>query len=142
MASRPPSEAGGDAARRGAHATSADDVSDPPIVPQLFWCLTTFKKIHHIAFDQKSQVPGITLAGCGNTAKNNEIYNTPHFAVKMKFANDCVAEKNYMHDLPEYHHFDGGALYLATGGQFFNRGNVVKQNYFENIIQNFNIYLD
>ena len=98
-------------------------------------------EIHHIAFDQKSQVPGITLAGCGNTAKNNEIYNTPHFAIKMKFANDCVAEKNYMHDLPEYHHFDGGALYLATGGQFFNRGNVVKQNYFENIATN-GAYLD
>lgn len=98
-------------------------------------------EIHHIAFDQKSQVPGITLAGCGNTAANNEIYNTPHFAIKMKFANDCVAEKNYMHNLPEYHHFDGGAVYLATGGQFYNRGNVIKQNYFENIATN-GAYLD
>lgn len=97
--------------------------------------------IHHIAFDQKSQVPGITLAGCGNIARNNEIYNTPHFAIKMKFANDCIAENNYMHNLPEYHHFDGGALYLATGGQFYNRGNEIKNNYFENITTN-GAYLD
>ncbi len=98
-------------------------------------------EIHHIAFDQKSQVPGITLAGCGNTARNNEIYNTPHFAIKMKFTNDCVAENNYMHDLPEYHHFDGGALYLATGNQFYNRGNVIRYNYFENVHTN-GAYLD
>lgn len=98
-------------------------------------------EIHHIAFDQKSQIPGITIAGCANTARNNEIYNTPHFAIKMKFANDCIAENNYMHDLPEYHHFDGGALYLATGGQFYNRGNKIKNNYFENINTN-GAYLD
>jgi hypothetical protein len=98
-------------------------------------------EIHHIAFDQKSQVPGITLAGCGNIARNNEIYNTPHFAIKMKFTNDCVAENNYLHDLPEYHHFDGGALYLATGSNFYNRGNVIRENYFENISTN-GAYLD
>lgn len=98
-------------------------------------------KIHDIAFDQKSQVPGITLAGCGNIARNNEIYDTPHFAIKMKFANDCIAENNYMHDLPQYHHFDGGALYLATGGQFYNRGNQIRDNYFENIATN-GAYLD
>ncbi len=98
-------------------------------------------EIHHVAFDQKSQVPGITLAGCGNTARNNEIYSTPHFAIKMKYTNDCVAEKNYMHNLPEYHHFDGGALYLAIGNQFYNRGNVIRQNYFENISTN-GAYLD
>ena len=97
--------------------------------------------IHNIAFDQKSQVPGITLSGCSNIARNNEIYNTPHFAIKMKFSNDCIAENNYLHDLPEYHHFDGGALYLATGGQFYNRGNQIKNNYFENISTN-GAYLD
>ncbi|MBG7630469.1 MAG: right-handed parallel beta-helix repeat-containing protein [Bacteroidetes bacterium] len=98
-------------------------------------------EIHHIAFDQKSQVPGITLAGCGNIARNNEIYNTPHFGIKMKFANDCIAENNFMHDLPEYHHFDGGALYLATGGQFYNRGNKIRNNYFKDIATN-GAYLD
>ena len=56
--------------------------------------LVTNCKIHDIAFDQKSQVPAITLAGNGNSARNNEIYNTPHFAVKMKYANNCITEKN------------------------------------------------
>ena len=98
-------------------------------------------EIHHIAFDQKSQVPGVTLAGCGNIARNNEIYNTPHFAIKIKYANDCLAENNFLHDLPEYHHFDGGALYLATGGQFYNRGNMIQHNYFKDISTN-GAYLD
>ena len=103
--------------------------------------LVTNCKIYEIAFDQKSQVPAITLAGNGNSARNNEIYNTPHFAVKMKYANNCVTEKNYIHDLPKYHHFDGGAVYLATGNQFFNRGNKIAHNYFENISTN-GAYLD
>ena len=98
-------------------------------------------EIYDIAFDQKSQVPAITLAGNGNSARNNEIYNTPHFAVKMKYANNCITEKNYIHDLPKYHRFDGGAVYLATGNQFFNRGNKIAHNYFENISTN-GAYLD
>ena len=81
--------------------------------------LVTNCEIYDIAFDQKSQVPAITLAGNGNSARNNEIYNTPHFAVKMKYANNCVTEKNYIHDLPKYHRFDGGAVYLADWKSVF-----------------------
>ena len=46
--------------------------------------LVTNCKIYEIAFDQKSQVPAITLAGNGNSARNNEIYNTPHFVPRRE----------------------------------------------------------
>lgn len=92
--------------------------------------------IHNIAWDQKSQVPGITLSGCGNKAIGNEIYDAPHFAIKYRQSRGCLAENNKVHDLPNYHHFDGGALYMGLGANFHQRENVVKNNTFYNIPTN------
>ena len=97
--------------------------------------------IHNFAWDQKSQVPGITLSGCANKAIGNEIYDAPHFGVKLRQARECVAENNKIHDLPNYHHFDGGALYLGLGLNFHQRENVIKNNTFSNIPTN-GVYLD
>ncbi len=98
-------------------------------------------KMHNFAWDQKSQVPGITLSGCGNKALQNEIYDAPHFAVKFRQARGCVVEGNNIHDLPNYHHFDGGAIYLGLGINFQNRENVVKNNTLSKVPTN-GIYLD
>jgi len=97
--------------------------------------------IHDIAWDQKSQVPGITLSGCGNKAIGNEIYDAPHFGIKYRQSRECVAEKNKIHDLPNYHYFDGGALYVGLGNNFYQRENLVKNNTFYNIPTN-GVYLD
>ncbi|MBG7630116.1 MAG: right-handed parallel beta-helix repeat-containing protein, partial [Bacteroidetes bacterium] len=74
--------------------------------------------IHNFAWDQKSQVPGVTLSGCANKAIGNEIYDAPHFGVKFRQARECIVENNRIRDLPNYHHFDGGALYLGLGLNF------------------------
>ena len=98
-------------------------------------------KIHNFAWDQKSQVPGITLSGCGNNALQNEIYDAPHFAVKFRQSRGCVLEGNKIHDLPNYHHFDGGAVYLGLGANFQNRENLIKNNSLFNVPTN-GVYLD
>ena len=97
--------------------------------------------IHNFAWDQKSQVPGVTLSGCANKAIGNEIYDAPHFGIKYKQARECVSENNKVHDLPNYHHFDGGALYMGLGSKFNHRENVVKNNTFLNVPTN-GVYLD
>jgi hypothetical protein len=97
--------------------------------------------IRNFAYDQKSQVPGITLSGCGNKAMNNEIFDAPHFAVKFRQSRGCVLEGNKIHDLPKYHHFDGGAVYLGLGINFQNRENLIKNNTISNVPTN-GIYLD
>ncbi len=97
--------------------------------------------IHDFAWDQKSQVPGITLSGSGNKAIGNEIYNAPHFAIKYRDARQCISENNVIHDLPYYHHFDGGAIYLGLGHGFYNRENKVNNNVLYDVPTN-GIYLD
>ncbi|MGB2129097.1 MAG: right-handed parallel beta-helix repeat-containing protein [Flavicella sp.] len=97
--------------------------------------------IHDFAWDQKSQVPGITLSGSGNKAIGNEIYNAPHFAIKYRDARQCVSENNVIHDLPYYHHFDGGAVYLGLGHGFYNRENKVMNNVLYDVPTN-GVYLD
>ncbi len=99
--------------------------------------------IYSLAWDQKSQQPGIYFdKGVGNFARNNEIYDMPHFAIRMNYTNDCVVENNKIHDLPTYHMFDGGAVYVYTSPlNPSNRGNVYRNNYMYNVPTN-GVYCD
>ena len=98
-------------------------------------------EIYSYAWDQKSQIPGVSLSGCGNIVKDSEIYDGTHFAVKLRKARLCKVENNKIHDLPTYHHFDGGAVYLGLGRKFHNRANEINNNFIYNVPTN-GIYLD
>ena len=100
-------------------------------------------KIWYIGWDQKSQMPGVIFdrKSVGNRVANCEIFETPHFAIRIPGGNDNIVENNYLHDLPYYHHFDGGAIYVATGRQAQARGNVIRGNRLENIPTN-GVYCD
>lgn len=99
--------------------------------------------LYSLAWDQKSQMSGIFLnRGVGNHAKFNHIWDTPHFAIRMNYTNDCTMEGNVIHDLPTYHMFDGGAVYVYTGPKNpENRGNRVINNFLFNVPTN-GIYCD
>ena len=100
-------------------------------------------EIYSSGWDQKSQMPGVFLdKGVGNHARNNEIYDMPHFAIRMNYNNDCTVVNNKIHDLPTYHMFDGGAVYVYTSPlNPANRGNVLRNNYLYNVPTN-GIYCD
>ena len=100
-------------------------------------------KIWDIGWDQKSQMPGVIFdrKSVGNRVANCEIFDTPHFAIRIPGGNDNIIENNYLHDLPYYHHFDGGAIYVATGRQAQARGNIIRGNTLENIPTN-GVYCD
>jgi len=100
-------------------------------------------EIYSSGWDQKSQMPGVFLdKGVGNHARNNEIYDMPHFAIRMNYNNDCEVDNNKIHDLPTYHMFDGGAVYVYTSPlNPSNRGNALRNNYLYNVPTN-GIYCD
>ena len=100
-------------------------------------------EIYSSGWDQKSQMPGVFLdKGVGNHVRNNEIYDMPHFAIRMNYNNDCTVVNNKIHDLPTYHMFDGGAVYVYTSPlNPANRGNVLRNNYLYNVPTN-GIYCD
>lgn len=97
--------------------------------------------IYNVAWDQKSQVPGINIEGVGNSAIGNEIFDAPHFAVLMRKSTKNTVSFNYIYDLPKYHKDDGGALYVGTGNFPHMRGNEVSNNYFVDIPTN-GVYID
>ena len=98
-------------------------------------------EIHDFAWDQKSQIPGVFLNGVGNSVRHCKIYDAPHFAIRLRNTNDCTVEHNEVFDLPKYHHYDGGAIYLTTGHQPECRGNKIAHNYLHDIPTN-GIYAD
>ena len=97
--------------------------------------------IHDIGLEQKSQIPALYITGVGNTVRHNEIHDTPHFAIRMRGCNDCVVEFNEIRDLPYYHKFDGGSIYVYTSNNPEQRGNVIRHNYFHDIPSH-GVYID
>lgn len=89
--------------------------------------------IYDFGWEQKSQLPGVMVDGVGQRVANCEIHDGPHFAIRVKGKNDVLIENNEIHDLPKYHKFDGGALYVYTGPRAESRGIVIRGNYFHDI---------
>ena len=98
-------------------------------------------EIHDFGWEQKSQIPGVFLNGVGNSVRHCKIYDAPHFAIRLRNTNDCIVAHNEIFDLPKYHHYDGGAIYLTTGHQPQCRGNKISHNYLHDIPTN-GIYAD
>jgi len=90
-------------------------------------------QIHDFGWDQKSQLPGVIIDGVGQRVAHCEIFDGPHFAIRMRLTNDVVVEYNEIHDLPKYHMFDGGSIYVFSGSRPESRGNEIRYNYFHDI---------
>jgi hypothetical protein len=91
-------------------------------------------EIHDFGWREKSQIPGVLVdGGVGHRIAHNEIYDAPHFGIRIKRANDVLVEYNEVYDLPKYHKFDGGALYIHSGRRAESRGFVIRGNYFHDV---------
>ena len=91
-------------------------------------------EIHDFGWREKSQIPGVIVdGGVGHRIAHNEIHDAPHFGIRIKRANDVIVEYNELYDLPKYHKFDGGALYIHSGRRAESRGFVIRGNYFHDV---------
>jgi len=73
--------------------------------------------------------PGVNWNGVGITVNNNFIHDAPHNGI-LGGGNNCHFEGNRLRNLC-YEVSDSGAFY--TGRSWIDRGNVLRQNTFENI---------
>ena len=89
--------------------------------------------IHDFGWDQKSQLPGVIVDGVGQRIAHNDIHDGPHFAIKVLMPNDVIIEYNEIHDLPAYHMFDGGSIYIYSGPRPESRGVEIRYNHFHDI---------
>ncbi|MCL2512584.1 MAG: right-handed parallel beta-helix repeat-containing protein [Oscillospiraceae bacterium] len=74
---------------------------------------------------------GINIYGTGNTAANNELYNSPHTAIFFWHGNNTVIEYNHIRDVCLLTD-DAGAIY--SGRSWFNAyGSVIRDNVIYNL---------
>lgn len=74
--------------------------------------------------------PAIELNGIGNRVAYNNLHNAPHFAIQFR-GNDHIMEYNNIYDVVK-ETADASAIY--SGRSFVWRGNVIRYNYFHDII--------
>lgn len=73
--------------------------------------------------------PGIHLAGVGNRAANNRIYDAPHQAILIN-GNNHIVELNQIKDVCK-ETTDSGAIYI--GRDFTEQGNIIRYNLIEDV---------
>lgn len=112
----------------GVHLDGGDRRSLEPAGNEVVNC-----HIHDFGWEQKSQMPGVMIDGVGHRVAHCEIHDGPHFAIRVRQTNDVIVELNEIYDLPKYHKFDGGALYVYNGPRAESRGNLVRANYFHDV---------
>jgi hypothetical protein len=112
----------------GVHISGGDKETLEPANNEVVNC-----HIHDFGWDQKSQLPGVMIDGVGQRVAHCEIHDGPHFAIRIRNANDVIVEYNEIHDLPNYHKFDGGSLYVYNGQRAESRGVEIRYNYFHDI---------
>jgi len=93
--------------------------------------LATNNRIHDFARLERSgsDTCAIDLAGVGNRAAHNLIYNTPYQAIWI-LGNDNIVEYNVIHDVVTDAH-DAGAVYKGRDPSC--RGNIIRYNFFRDI---------
>lgn len=92
--------------------------------------IVTNSSVHDFARINWCYHPGIKLAGVGNTASYNEIYNAPHQGILVG-GNDHLIDHNVFHDLL-LESFDSGAIYKSDR-DWTARGLVMSSNFFYNL---------
>lgn len=91
--------------------------------------LASNNKIHDFSQLQRTAAYAITVAGVGNKAAHNLIYNGPHQAISIA-GNDNFIEYNILHDIVT-DASDAGAVYKGRDPSC--RGNVIRYNFFRDI---------
>lgn len=88
--------------------------------------------IHDIARTGKTHGHAVTMRGCGQRVSHNLIYNTPHNPITFTWQNnDNIIEFNEICHIC-YHASDVGGTY--SGGIWSNCGNIIRYNYFHDIM--------
>ncbi len=86
-------------------------------------------RIHDFGQLTQTAAPGISLAGVGNIAAHNEIYEAPHMAI-FYAGNEHVIEYNDIHDTVKMSH-DAGAIY--AGRDMGGYGTIIRYNVLQRI---------
>ena len=99
--------------------------------------------VHHFSRRGRTYNPGISIDGVGNRMAHNLIHDGPHMALSAG-GNDHVVEYNEIHNVVE-ESGDAGAYYV--GRDWTQRGNILRHNYFHQILGStgyggMTIYLD
>ncbi|MEI6732301.1 MAG: right-handed parallel beta-helix repeat-containing protein, partial [archaeon] len=99
--------------------------------------------VHHFSRRARTYNPGISIGGVGNRMAHNLIHDGPHMALSAG-GNDHIVEYNEIHNVVE-ESGDAGAYYV--GRDWTQRGNILRHNYFHQILGStgyggMTIYLD
>lgn len=86
--------------------------------------------VHHFGRRIRTYEPGVGVSGVGNRVAHNLIHDGPHMALNAS-GNDHVIEFNEIHNVVE-ESGDAGAYYV--GRDWTQRGNVLRYNYFHDIL--------
>ena len=88
-------------------------------------------KIHDFGRIFRTYQGAVNVNGSGNTVQYNEIYNTPHCALRFAGSNHVIANNEFYNVV--YESSDAGAIY--AGRSWTTWGNVIKDNYFHDIVK-------
>jgi hypothetical protein len=99
--------------------------------------------VHHFSRRTRTYQPAIAVSGVGNRIAHNLIHHGPHMALNAS-GNDHILEYNEIHNVVE-ESGDAGAYYV--GRDWTQRGNILRYNYFHDIVGSssyggMTIYLD
>jgi hypothetical protein len=86
--------------------------------------------VHHFGRRFRTYEPGIGVSGVGNRIAHNLIHDGPHMALNAG-GNDHIVEFNEIHNVVE-ESGDAGAYYV--GRDWTQRGNILRHNYFHDIL--------
>ena len=90
-------------------------------------------EIYNCAQLKKSYFSGIHLSyqSVGTTVKNNYLHDTPHAALILYGVNHRIENNEFEHCVTDFH--DMNAVYSKLDEYPWEKGNVIKNNYFHNI---------
>lgn len=86
--------------------------------------------VHHYARRVRTYEPAIAVSGVGNRIAHNLVHDGPHMALNAG-GNDHIVEYNEIHNVVE-ESGDAGAYYV--GRDWTQRGNILRYNYFHDIL--------
>lgn len=89
-------------------------------------------RIHNFGRWERTYAPAVRLAGVGNVAADNLLYDAPHSAILFG-GNEHLIERNEIHSVC-YEVDDAGSIY--AGRDWGLRGNLIRHNFFHHIKSN------
>lgn len=101
-------------------------------------------EIHDYSQERRVYTAGIMLSGVGQIARHLKLYNGPHMSIRISGVNHVVEYSDLYNAPCEYSDMLG--VYLCTGGNFFDRGTIIRRNKFHDVSgtwkQSAGVYMD